>query len=368
MHTEDWYPAALRAALGVVAAASLGCNQGDASELRQPVPVEVDVPTASEGAAPETPAVLHRRAKHAGLSALPDLEAPDMQTDTGLARQAQVELGFRLFFEKRLSAGRVRSCSSCHSLESYGVQPDDASDSTGSAGNRYRDVPSVYNAVLHAVQFWDGRVQGVADQVKVHILEAPAMGLSDEAQAVRAVNAVRSYAALFKRAFPGDPRPVTFEHIVQAITRFEEQLLTPSRFDAFLAGDTRALNEQERRGLGLFLDAGCTACHRGPALGGQMFHKLGVLKAYDTEDPGRAGLTGKERDKHVFKVPGLRNVAMTGPYLHDGSVDDLAGVVQLMAKHQTPKGRLTEKETADLVAFLRALTGELPKHYVAPSP
>jgi cytochrome c peroxidase len=152
--------------------------------------------------------------------------------------------------------------------------------------------------------------------------------------------------------------------MARAIAAFEAGLVTPSRFDELLAGRVDALTEQEQRGLSAFIDTGCVACHMGPVLGGTMYQKLGLLKPYTTVDTGRHQATAVEADKFFFKVPALRDVAMTGPYLHDGSIATLEEVVTIMAEHQTPTGRLEPEQLADIVAFLRSLTGVLPLDYI----
>ncbi len=149
---------------------------------------------------------------------------------------------------------------------------------------------------------------------------------------------------------------MTYDNMARAIGAFERNLMTPGRLDAFMGGDLAALSEQERRGLETFLAVGCNSCHNGPALGGQMYRKLGFVFAYETKDPGREKVTGDPADRQVFKVPSLRNVAKTGPYFHDGSIATLDEVVRLMGYHQVGL-TLEPAQIADIVAFLGALTG-----------
>ena len=142
-----------------------------------------------------------------------------------------------------------------------------------------------------------------------------------------------------------------------AIGAFERTLITPSRFDDWLKGDAAALTADEKRGAKLFAETGCTACHNGATLGGQMYQKLGLVKPYETKDLGRFEQTKNESDKFVFKVPSLRNVAKTGPYFHDGSIKTLPEAVSVMAEHQLGK-KLDAKQVSDIVTFLNALTAK----------
>jgi len=259
------------------------------------------------------------------------------------------------------------SCNTCHDLADYGI--DSREQRTTSSGHRGalgdRNSPTVYNAALHTAQFWDGRAKDVEEQAKGPVLNPVEMAMPDPDRVLQVLNSIEGYRAMFAAAFPDETAPVTFDNFAKAVAAFERKLITPSRFDRFLAGDLEALDAEERRGLGVFLDTGCTACHTGATLGGQMFQKLGLMKPYPTEDVGRAKLTGNDMDAFFFKVPSLRNIAETGPYLHDGSIATLEEMVQVMAEYQTPKGRLSDAEASDLVAFLRSLTGEIPAAYIA---
>jgi cytochrome c peroxidase len=218
----------------------------------------------------------------------------------------------------------------------------------------------VLNASTHVAQFWDGRAADVEEQAKGPILNPIEMGMPDEATVVGALRDIDGYAPLFAAAFPDAEAPITYDNLANAIGAFERTLITPSRFDAYLAGDGAALTDDERAGLDLFVSTGCTACHSGTGLGGSLYMKLGLVTPYETADVGRMEVTGLESDKHVFKVPGLRNIAETGPYFHDGSIGTLEEAVILMANHQLGKNLSTE-EADSIVTFLKALTGELPE-------
>ena len=165
--------------------------------------------------------------------------------------------------------------------------------------------------------------------------------------------------AEFKAAFPGQADPVTYANVGVAIGAFERTLLTPSRFDRFLQGDSSALNAEEKKGAELFVSTGCVACHNGVGVGGMMYNKLGLVKPYPTKDMGRFSVTKQESDKMVFKVPSLRNVDKTGPYFHDGSVRTLPEAVSTMAEYQLGK-KLSPEHVNEIVAFLKTLTAEKP--------
>lgn len=274
-----------------------------------------------------------------------------------------IDLGRMLYYETRLSFNGNMSCNTCHGLNNYGM--DGLRFSFGHTGNPVgRNAPTVYNAALHATQFWDGRAADVEEQAKGPILAGGEMGMPSAEFVVNVLKSIPAYLPYFEAAFPGDSDPITYDHVGQAIGAFERRLMTPGRFDEFLAGDETVLTDQEKRGLALFIDTGCIACHKNPALGGDMFARLGSAEPYVTNDLGRFAVTGEEKDKYAFKVPSLRNIAVTGPYLHDGSIPTLESMVQLMVRHQLGK-KLTLEEVDDMVTFLRALTGELDAEYTA---
>lgn len=279
------------------------------------------------------------------------------------ATEAEVALGRMLYFDARLSKNHDVACDTCHRLDSYGV--DGQPTSAGHRGLRGpRNAPTVYNAALHVAQFWDGRAADVEAQARSPVLDRFEMAMPDEAAVVAVLRSIPGYAPRFAEAFPGEAQPITYDNVARAIGAFERRLVTPSRFDRFLEGDAGALGAQEKRGLETFLDTGCTACHNGPLVGGALFQKLGLVEPVASEDRGRAEVTGKATDEFFFKVPSLRNVEKTGPWFHDGSVGTLDMAVRLMARHQLGR-TLSGAEAASIVAFLRALTGDLPEAYVA---
>ncbi len=283
----------------------------------------------------------------------------------------KADLGRMLYYETRLSKNHDISCNTCHDLDNYGVdvREQDGKRSKTSLGHKQqvgdRNSPTVYNAAFHLAQFWDGRAENVEEQAKGPILNPVEMAIADEASAVATLKSMPGYVEAFKAAFPDDADAVTYDNMAKAIGAFERKLVTPSKFDAFVAGDSSALSAAEVHGLKTFMDVGCTQCHSGSLLGGIQFQKLGSVKPWpNVEDEGRYALTKSAPDKFVFKVPALRNITETGPYLHDGSVEDLSTMVKMMGEHQLAKGSLSDDETAAIVTFLGALTGEVDKGYI----
>ena len=280
------------------------------------------------------------------------------------AAEAEIELGRMLFFDKRLSRSRDLACSSCHRLDTYGV--DHEVTSIGAGGKRgRRNSPSVFHAAGQFSNFWDGRAATVEAQAMAPIVNPTEMGMLDGDAVVAVLAASPGYVRAFRAAYPGVATPLTYEAVGTALGAFERVLVTPGRWDRFLQGDRRALSSLEIHGLKLFSDVGCISCHTGELLGGTMFRKAGVEKPWPNQaDQGRFEITKLEVDRMMFKVPPLRNVAMTAPYFHDGSVATLEEAVALMAHHQLGE-ELAPADVTAIVAWLRTLTGELPARYVA---
>ncbi|MFN7133019.1 MAG: cytochrome-c peroxidase [Myxococcales bacterium] len=279
--------------------------------------------------------------------------------------EAKVELGRTLYFDPRLSKNHDVSCNSCHDLATFGVDNKKFSE-----GHRKqlggRNSPTVYNAGDHVAQFWDGRADTLEAQAKGPITNPVEMAAPSEAHVVATLKSIPGYVKLFRKAFPKEKDPVTFDNVARAIGAFERRLVTPSRFDRYLAGDRKALTAEEKAGLATFLEVGCTTCHNGVAIGGNSFQKLGLVEPYpDESDLGRFDHTKDDEDRMKFRVPTLRNVAKTGPWFHNGSKESLDDVIRTMGKHQLGVV-LTDVQVKQLEAFLNSLTGELPKKYLAP--
>jgi cytochrome c peroxidase len=223
----------------------------------------------------------------------------------------------------------------------------------------------VYNAAGQIAQFWDGRAADVEAQAKGPILNPVEMGMIDSTEVLKHLRASPTYVASFRAAFPGEAQPVTYDNVGNAIGGFERGLVTPSRWDKFLAGDATALTNDEQQGLRTFLDTGCQSCHMGAYVGGDRFMKAGQVNAWFSQvDSGRYGVTKDAKDVFVFKVPSLRNIEKTGPYFHDGSVANLSEAVRLMAHHQLGK-ELAPADVQSIVSFLGSLTGQIPSQYIA---
>jgi cytochrome c peroxidase len=324
-------------------------------------PEETAVVPGSNETAPVAPAPdEYTPAALAAFVALPEVAAP---TDYELTDEI-IELGRLLYYEERISISQELSCNSCHLLDQYGV--DGLQFSLGHDGVPVgRNSPTVYNAALHVAQFWDGRAADVEEQAQGPILASGEMGMPDPDYVIYVLNTIPGYLPLFEAAFPGDPEPINYDNVGRAIGAFERKLITPGRFDALLNGDENALNEQEKRGLALFVSTGCTTCHYGDTIGGKRYAIMGQVHPYpDLADEGRFIITGNEADMFSFKVPSLLNIAETGPYLHDGSIISLEEMVRLMAFYQLDR-ELTDTQVTDITAFMKALTGEIPWDYIA---
>lgn len=280
----------------------------------------------------------------------------------------KVVLGKTLYYDTRLSLDGNNSCNSCHNLSTYGV--DNKPTSEGDKGGfGDRNSPTVYNAAFHFAQFWDGRAKDVEEQAGGPILNPVEMAIPDKEFLIEKLSKVEGYDNLFKAAFPEDEKPLTYDNIQNAIGAFERTLVTPSRFDEYIAGNEKAITEEEKEGLNNFINAGCITCHSGNNLGGSMFQKFGLFGNYweatgsEKIDDGKFAATGVESDKYFFKVPGLRNIEKTGPYFHDGSVSDLGEAVRIMGKLQLNKD-LSDEEVASIVTFLKTLTAEIDEEII----
>lgn len=271
----------------------------------------------------------------------------------------KVRLGRMLYYENRLSRGHDLSCNSCHMLDKYGVDNEPTSDGhKGQKGDR--NSPTVYNAALHLAQFWDGRAKDVEEQAKGPILNPVEMAMPGEKAVIAVLQSIPEYEDLFRKAFPGQARPITYDNIANAIGAFERLLVTPSRWDKFLRGDTNALSPEEKQGFMKFSNSGCVTCHNGALVGGSSYQKLGIAKPWPhAKDSGRYAVTKVDHDKLVFKVPSLRNVEHTWPYMHDGATTSLEDAITLMGDYQLG-GNVSRADARLIARWLKSLTGELP--------
>ncbi|WP_417913409.1 cytochrome-c peroxidase [Candidatus Electronema sp. TJ] len=272
--------------------------------------------------------------------------------------QAKAELGKKLFFDPRLSKSGFISCNSCHNLSMGG-----SDNLKTSIGHNWQqgpiNAPTVLNSSLNFVQFWDGRAENLKAQAGGPIANPGEMAFTHEL-AEGVVKSIPGYVTEFKQVYGDDS--INIDRMTDAIAEFEKTLVTPnSRFDKWLLGDAKALTDQELAGYKLFKESGCVSCHYGTSVGGGTFHKMGMVEEYKTSSPaeGRKAVTGKDEDRLMFKVPNLRNVELTYPYFHDGEAATLSKAVETMGRLQLGK-KLTDEENAQIVAFLKSLTGEQP--------
>ena len=276
--------------------------------------------------------------------------------------EAKAKLGFKLYHDARLSVDNTVSCASCHGLKTAGVDNKQYSEGVeGKLGGV--NAPTVYNAVYNFVQFWDGRAATLADQAAGPPVNPVEMASPNFEAIVAKLNADKEFVREFKAVYPEGISQAT---ITDAIEQFERTLITPnSRFDKYLRGDNEAITAEELQGYELFKKYNCATCHVGKNLGGETYELMGLRNHYfearglelTEEDNGRFKQTGVERDRHRFKVPGLRNVALTWPYYHDGTRTSLKEAVCDMGTYQVGVA-LSDEEEDLIVAFLNTLTGE----------
>lgn len=286
---------------------------------------------------------------------------------------AKIELGKILYHDPRLSSTGTVSCASCHSVMEGGDDHRPVSIGVhGRSGGR--NAPTVWNAAFHSSQFWDGRAGSLEEQAKGPVTNPIEMGMPDLAAAAGRLRAIPGYKPLFDRAF-GPGTNITAEGMARAIAAYERTLVTPnSPYDRWVKGERNALSAQQLRGMNAFEAVGCTACHSGAAFNGpplppgQPF--LAKFPTYTenpyvaryklTQDAGRFVSTGKEEDRHMWRVPTLRNLVYTAPYLHNGAVKTLPEAVRVMGKTQLNRD-LDDRTALDIAAFLESLTGEFPR-------
>lgn len=274
----------------------------------------------------------------------------------------KIELGKALFFDPRMSASGVFSCHSCHNLAMGG--DDNMPTSIGHGWQKGpRNSPTVLNSVFNKAQFWDGRAADLAEQAKGPIEAGVEMANTGE-NVVATLNSMPQYIEWFETSFPDEDDPVTFDNFAKAIEAYEATLITPAPFDAWLNGDDGALSDEQKRGLQVFMEAGCVSCHAGINLGGQDYYPFGLIEKPGADilpegDKGRFVVTETVDDEYVFRASPLRNIELTAPYFHSGVVWDLNTAVEIMASSQLG-AELAVDEVEAITAFLKSLTGTLP--------
>ena len=280
---------------------------------------------------------------------------PPIPADNSLTKE-KIELGKMLFFEPRISSSGVISCATCHNPAlGWADRIPQSVGHEGQVGDR--NTPTVLNSGFLDSQFWDGREPDLEGQA-LGPIEADVEMAMDLDEALERLDGFDEYHETFGEAFPDDDDPINADNVAHALASFQRTLNTPnSPFDRYLRGDMQAMTDQQKRGMAAFVDNGCIACHRGPALTDGGFHRFELPEG--PTDEGRFIVTGDEDDKYRFRTPGLRNVAVTYPYFHNGQVDNLHDATQLMAE-QMLGSELDDETVDDIVAFMHALTGEMP--------
>ncbi len=279
--------------------------------------------------------------------------------DSVSADPAKVALGEKLFHDVRLSKDNTVACASCHDLKKGGTDQLPFSKGVGGTVGGI-NAPTVFNAGFQFIQFWDGRAADLAAQADGPV-NNPAEMASNWSEASAKLGQDAEFTQAFNAVYPDGYKK---ENFVNAIAEFEKTLVTPGPFDKYLKGDENALTADQKAGLKVFEDSGCTKCHCGPLLGGQSFELMGLRKDYfhkrgnvKEADFGRFNATKDEADKYRLKVPTLRNIKLTAPYFHDSSTSDLGKAVKDMARCQLGE-RMNDKQVEQVVQFLDALTGE----------
>ena len=300
---------------------------------------------------------LVQKAKNAGLKPIPESKTELyklIDNPKNPITDAKVELGKKLYFDPRLSKSGLISCNTCHNLATGGVDGVDAA--TGhkwTANPHHLNSPTVYNAVFAQRQFWDGRSPDLEDQAQGPIQAAPEMAATKE-HVEKVINSIPEYVKEFKKAYDNPKMKPTFKDVADVIGIFERTLVTPSRYDKYLAGCDKALSKEEKEGLKIFIDKGCASCHNGVALGGSMqpFPAVGKYKY--------AHIGDFKGDKNgMVKVPTLRNILETRPYFHNGAVWTIEEAIKIMGETQLGV-KISDKEAKKIKTFFGALTGEKP--------
>ena len=284
----------------------------------------------------------------------------------------RVALGKALFFETRVSADGRLACATCHNPVYHGA--DSLPLTMGIHGKLLaRNAPTVFNTSLLIAQHYGGNRATVEEQAYKALLSPVAYGNTTNEQVETKLTQL-GYLTLFKAAYPDDAKPVSVANWGKAIGAYERTLLTPAPFDRFLKGDAQALSKSAKLGLEKFINTGCAGCHNGVTVGGQSYQKFGITQdywlltgstpkeAFSGYDKGRFHDTKDPADAFIFKVPQLRNVAVTPPYFHDGSVASLPQAVRIMAQLQLGK-QLSDEDVTHIVSFLESLTGEIPADF-----
>ncbi len=281
-------------------------------------------------------------------------------------RRKMVELGKRLFYDKRLSGDQTINCASCHDMNKYGV--DNLPISPGDKKQfGTRNTPTVLNAFLQYAQFWDAHARTVEDQCVGPVFGNFEMDMPDTVTLLKRLEEDEYYRKTFAEVFPKADTAISVTTFKRAVGAFERTLVTPAPFDDYLKGDMKAISNKAKLGVKAFVDNGCIPCHSTSIIGGQMAQKFALYGYYwdytnsSYIDKGRYGFTKDPGDKFVFKVPLLRNIVKTYPYFHDGSVSDLKEAIKIMGMAET-NIQMKQEDIDNIYEFFKTLTGEIPDH------
>lgn len=273
---------------------------------------------------------------------------------------AKAKLGESLFVDIRLSKQGDMACASCHQLD-HGGDDGLAFGLSSNAEQHIINTPSIFNAVFNFTHNWDGSAKTLAQQIDMAVRD-PHEFDNDWSEIVAKLRQDEALSARFKESYS---RGITRANIIDSLVEYEKTLITPdARFDRYLRGEDNSLSDSELAGYRVFKEVGCVSCHQGINVGGNLYQQFGVFYDYIAErgdiskiDYGRINITGNQSDEFVFKVPSLRNIALTAPYLHDGSAETLEQAIEIMGKTQLGR-TLTTEEIEQIKSFLITLTGE----------
>lgn len=276
--------------------------------------------------------------------------------------EQKVALGNQLFHDTQLSSNGTVSCATCHALDQGGTDRLPISQGMGGSLTGL-NAPTVFNSGFHSRLNWDGRAKTLEEQANGPIAAVGEMGGMSWPAVVDRLRQSDEYAVLFRDIYTDG---VTPDNVRDAIATFQRSLYTPNApFDQYLRGNEEAISAEAKQGYDLFKSYGCVSCHQGMVVGGNMFQTLGIFGNYFADrgtpilkaDLGRFNITGNELDRHVFKVPSLRNIALTAPYFHDGSAETLDQAIKMMGKYQLGVD-IPQQDVDQIMTFLRSLTGE----------
>lgn len=280
-----------------------------------------------------------------------------------ISDKEKLALGQKLFFEKSFSFSETHACASCHDLNKGGA---DTLETFSGHNNRSGTIntPTIYNVRYNFRQFWDGRAKTLASVITDHIEDKHIFNQEWE-NIIQRLQKISDYSQAFSTLYTNG---INQQNIEDALITYVNSLVTPNApFDRYLQGEENAISAEAINGYQLFMDYGCISCHQGPNIGGNLYQKMGIYEDYfeskriiNETDLGRYNITNREEDVLVFKVPSLRNIALTGPYLHDGSAKTLTDAIHKMAVYQVGQ-QIPNHEVSDIIAFLNTLTGDQPK-------